>query len=72
MNQTGSERKVGYDLENLLNSISVLLDHIDYTAGACRMNEMIAAVLPPSVLSNVKDGVSKMKTYHLDRIKDNE
>jgi hypothetical protein len=31
--------------------LSLLLDHIDYTNGACRVNEQIGAVLPVGILA---------------------
>ena len=36
-----------YELRNILN---LLLDQIDYTSGACRMNEMVGAVLGKNLL----------------------
>ena len=36
-----------YELRNMLN---LLLDQVDYTSGACRVNEMIGAVLGKNLI----------------------
>ena len=46
--QTKNER------DELYNMLGLLLDNIDYTSGACRINEMVGAVLPQVLLSKAK------------------
>lgn len=38
------------DADNLAGALGVLLDQVDYTAGACRLNEMVGAVLSKEVI----------------------
>lgn len=45
--------------EQLRSGIRLLLDNIDYTAGACRVNEAVGAVLPESILRIVKHYAEK-------------
>lgn len=40
-----------YELRNALN---LLLDQIDYTAGACRVNEMVGAVLGKNLIESIR------------------
>lgn len=37
--------------DKLRSALLVVLDHVDYTNGARRMNEMVGAVLPKEVIS---------------------
>ena len=46
--QTENER------DELYHMLCVLLDSIDYISGACRINEMIGAILPQIVLSRAR------------------
>jgi hypothetical protein len=39
---------------SLREALQLLLDHVDYTAGACRPNEMIGALLPIEVINRCK------------------
>jgi hypothetical protein len=32
-------------------ALRTLLDHVDYTSGACRMTELVGAVLPREVIA---------------------
>lgn len=36
-------------------ALRLLLDAVDYQAGACRVNEMIGAVLPVEILERVRN-----------------
>jgi hypothetical protein len=47
--------------EGLINALRVVLDHVDYTAGNCRVNEMIGAVLPKSVITMARAEIEKAK-----------
>lgn len=42
------------EIVKLRNQVQYLLDMVDYTAGACRPNEMIAAVLDRSVIARAR------------------
>jgi hypothetical protein len=35
--------------------IDLILDHVDYTSGACRANEMVGAVLPEVIIKHARD-----------------
>ena len=39
------------DADNLAGALGVILDAVDYTRGACRLNELIGAVLPAEVIA---------------------
>lgn len=39
---------------NTKEALKLLLDHVDYESGACRLNEMVGAVLPVEVLRLAK------------------
>lgn len=41
-------------LENLRSTTKVLLDCIDYTNGNCKLNDMVGAVLPSTVIREVR------------------
>ena len=32
-------------------ALRLLLDHVDYTTGACRPTDMVSATLPPQIIS---------------------
>ena len=38
-------------IEKLRVALNLMLDHVDYRYGACRINEMVGAVLPVSILA---------------------
>ena len=38
-------------------SLILVLDHVDYTARRCRMNEMVGAVLPQEVIALAKQAL---------------
>ncbi len=40
-------------------ALQLLLDHIDYTSGACRINEPIAGCLPREILERAKQAATK-------------
>lgn len=42
------------DLREARTAIRTLLDAIDYTTGACRLNEMVGAVLPRELIDQAK------------------
>lgn len=43
----------------LKENLQLLLDQVDYTAGACRATAMVGAVLPMQVLEKVKADLKK-------------
>lgn len=42
---------------NIREALLTILDNIDYTAGKCRPNEMIAAILPTEIITLAKDAL---------------
>lgn len=38
-------------------ALETMLDMVDYTAGACRVNEMVGAVLPLTVINLAKEAI---------------
>lgn len=46
-------------INGLQVALQLLLDHIDYTNGACAPNEMIAGVLPISIITKAKEALKK-------------
>lgn len=42
-------------------ALRVLLDQVDYTAGACRPNEMVGAVVSRELLQQCKDALKEQK-----------
>ncbi len=44
---------------NIRELIALILDHVDYTAGACRPTEMIGAVLPLSVIEQARKAIRR-------------
>lgn len=38
-------------------AVKLLLDHIDYTAGNCKPNEQVGAVLPKSIIELARKAV---------------
>lgn len=41
-------------VDELLNALNLILDQIDYTSGACRVNEMIGTVLGKNLIEAVR------------------
>jgi hypothetical protein len=41
-------------LEKENEALRVVLDHVDYTTGACKPTEMVGAVLPTNIIARVK------------------
>lgn len=39
-------------------ALRTLLDHVDYTSGACRMNEPIGGVLPREVIALCRNALT--------------
>jgi hypothetical protein len=50
-----SDEARDYDATNLAAALRLLLDHVDYTTGACRLNEMVGAALPREVIQLCRD-----------------
>ena len=48
--------------QELRSALQALMDAVDYTQGACRMNEQVGAVLPLTVLERAHDAL-RMRTY---------
>jgi len=40
---------------NMISALGVVLDSVDYTSGACRVNEPVGGVLPEVVLGRAKE-----------------
>ena len=47
-------QKAELQCDGLRSTILLLLDHVDYANHACRVNEMVGAVLPPEVLQRAR------------------
>ncbi len=47
--------------EELLTALNLILDSADYRRGACRINEMIAAVLPDEILTRAREAINHAK-----------
>lgn len=45
--------------EEIIHSLQVLLDCVDYTEGACSVNEMVGAVLPKEVILMCRDIIKR-------------
>ena len=39
-------------------ALQIILDHVDYTTGACQVNEMIGAVLPKEIIILAKQAIT--------------
>ena len=48
--------------DELRAALLLLLDHVDYESGACRVNEMVGGVLPREVLLMVKSVLARTRT----------
>jgi len=44
---------------DLIAALHVILDSVDYTAGACGPTEMVGAVLPIVVISRARETIAK-------------
>lgn len=55
------------DVEKLRAVLQVVLDQVDYTAGACAVNEMVGAVLPKSVIENARKVLEETKPQGVPR-----
>ncbi len=42
-------------VDKLKNTLAVVLDFVDYTAGNCRPNEMVGAVLPQTIIKQARE-----------------
>ena len=47
--------------DDLLASLQVILDCVDYTKGACGLTEMVGAALPQEVIRNARIAIAKTK-----------
>lgn len=43
------------EILGLRSTLRLLLDHVDYTEGACRLNEQIGAILPKEAIALAKE-----------------
>lgn len=46
------------EVQKLRTALLLLLDHVDYTAGACGMNEPVAGALPKRILEMARAALS--------------
>lgn len=46
---------------DLLAMLQVVLDCVDYTAGACKLNEPVSGVLPQTVISFARAAIAKAR-----------
>ena len=51
-----------------LEVVRLLLDHVDYLNGACRVNEMIGAVLPEEILLRARSATGVVVRLLLDQV----
>ena len=49
--------KVKQERDQFKSILLVILDCVDYTAGNCRVNEMVGAVLPREVIERARQAV---------------
>lgn len=49
--------------EDLRQWLSVVLDQVDYTKGACGLTEMVGAVLEKSVIDNARIALKQARNY---------
>lgn len=41
--------------DKLIGALLLILDSVDYTKGACGLNEQVGAVLPPFIINNARN-----------------
>lgn len=59
---TALKEQVAQDKINLLQvALKLVLDQVDYTAGACRPNEMVCAVLPAEIIKKARQVLEETK-----------
>ena len=46
--------------QELRTALLVILDAMDYTSGACRVNEMVGAVVPTVIIVNARNALEKV------------
>lgn len=56
-------------IEKLRSALNLILDHVDYRHGACRMNEMVGAVLPVAILAMVENVLRETGMIEKDEVK---
>jgi len=44
---------------NCKEALQVLLDHVDYTSGACGLTEMVGGVLPKSIIDLCREAIKE-------------
>ena len=49
-----TEGEIINDIQIIESMLQVILDHVDYMSGACRVNESIGAVLPKQIIIKAK------------------
>ena len=47
--------------QRLRDALLTILDNVDYTSGACRMNETIGGILPAIVIRQARDALRSVK-----------
>ena len=45
-------------------ALTIVLDQVDYTAGNCRPNEMVGAVLPKEVIALARQAIEEWDKPH--------
>ena len=48
----------------LTGVLATVLDQVDYTHGACRMNEMVAEVLPIEIINLARAALNRWRNTH--------
>ncbi len=48
-------------INDLRAALEVVLDQVDYTKGACQVNEMVGAVLPKEVIAKARTAIAQSK-----------
>jgi len=51
------------DVEALRVELLLILDHVDYTNGACAVNEMVGAVLPHQIIARARERLTALPEH---------
>lgn len=51
---------------NCRTALMLVLDNVDYTAGNCRMNEMVGACLPKEVIALAREAIKSEEPVEQD------
>ena len=54
------------DLEKVREALQVVLDQVDYTAGACELTTPVGAALPRVVIENARKALEETKGAKTD------